>query len=81
MVLKVELKDAIEVLKKIQPYDFENRYKLGATLALIGEYETSYKWLKSLKKLGYEGEVGYYFWLAQAAYFTGNDETARSAWR
>ena len=76
-----ELQKAIEVLKKIQPYDIENRYKLGATLALIGEYETSYKWLKSLKKLGYEGEVGYYFWLAQAAYFTGNDETARSAWR
>ena len=78
---EAELKDAIDVLKKIQPYDFENRYKLGATLALIGEYETSYKWLRSLKKIGYEGDVGYYFWLAQAAYFTGNDETARSAWR
>lgn len=76
-----ELKEAVEVLKKIQPYDFENRYKLGATLALIGEYETSYKWLRSLKKIGYEGDPGYYFWLAQSAYFTGNDETARSAWR
>ena len=76
-----ELLNAVEVLKKIQPYDFENRYKLGATLALIGEYETSYKWLRSLKKIGYEGDPGFYFWLAQSAYFTGNDEMARSAWR
>lgn len=76
-----ELEKALEVLKKIQPYDFENRYKLGATLALIGEYETSYKWLRSLKRSGYEGDPGFYFWLAQAAYFTGNDEAARSSWR
>lgn len=76
-----ELEAAIEVLSKIQPYDVENRYKLGATLALIGEYETSYKWLRSLKKFGFEGEPGYYFWLAQAAYFTGNEDVAHSAWR
>lgn len=76
-----ELAEAVEVLKKIQPYEFENRYKLGATLALIGEYETSYKWLRSLKKVGYDGDPGFYFWLAQSAYFTGNDEAARSAWR
>ena len=76
-----ELAEAVQVLSKIQPYDFENRYKLGATLALIGEYETSYKWLRSLRKMGYEGDPGFYFWLAQSAYFTGNDEMARSAWR
>lgn len=77
----VELENALEVLKKIQPYDFDNRYKLGATLALIGEYETSYKWLRSLKKAGFEGDPGFYFWLANSAFFTGNDEVARSAWR
>lgn len=76
-----ELADAIEVLNKIQPYEVDNRYKLGATLGLIGEYETSYKWLSSLKRFGYEGDVGYFFWLAQSAYFTGNDTVAKSAWR
>lgn len=45
-----ELSQLIDMLKKINPYDWENRYKLGATLALIGEYKMAYKWLQSMKK-------------------------------
>ena len=75
------LKQYLQTLSKIQPYDWENRYKLGATLALIGEYELAYKWLHSMKKKGYEGDPGFYFWLAQAAYFTEHEEMAKSAWK
>lgn len=70
----------VATLKKIQPYDFEDRYKLGATLGLIGEYETAYKWLRSLSKKGFEGNPGFFFWLAQCAYFTGNESVAKQAW-
>ncbi|MEO4054527.1 tetratricopeptide repeat protein [Solibacillus sp. CAU 1738] len=76
-----ELNELLDVLKKIQPYDWDNRYKLGATLALIGEYETAYKWLRSMSKRGYEGDTGFYFWLSQAAYFSGYEDIARATWK
>lgn len=75
------LQGYLEMLSKIQPYDWENRYKLGATLALIGQYELAYKWLHSMKRKGYEGDPGFYFWLAQSAYFTGHEDAAKSAWK
>ena len=75
-----ELHGLLNILKKIQPYEWDNRYKLGATLALIGEYETAYKWLRSMSKRGFEGDPGFYFWLSQAAYFSGHEEIARNAW-
>ncbi len=75
-----ELQKLLEVLTKIQPYDWDNRYKLGATLALIGEYEHAYKWLHSMSKRGHEGDAGFYFWLAQSAYFSGYKEAAKQAW-
>ena len=75
-----ELTSLVEMLKKINPYDWENRYKLGATLALVGEYEIAYKWLKSMKKKGFHGDSGFYFWLAQAAYFSGHMQEGKDSW-
>ena len=43
-----ELEEIVELLKKINPYFVEHRYKLGATFALIGKYEQAFKWLKKL---------------------------------
>jgi tetratricopeptide (TPR) repeat protein len=76
-----ELKQLLELLKKIQPYEWENRYKLGATFALVGEYEYAYKWLRSMYKKGYEGDAGFYFWLAQSAYFSGQEAFAQDMWK
>lgn len=76
-----ELQSLLEVLKKIQPYVWEQRYKLGATLALIGEYSVAYKWLRSMQKRGYVGDPGFYFWLSHSAYFSGHEETAKTAWK
>lgn len=75
-----ELTSFIEILKKINPYDWENRYKLGATLALVGQYEVAYKWLRSMSKKGFQGDTGFYFWLAQSAYFSGHNDVAKTAW-
>lgn len=75
-----QLKSLLDMLTKIQPYEWENRYKLGATLALVGQYEQAYKWLRSMSKRGYEGDSGFYFWLAQAAYYSGHEDVARTSW-
>ncbi|QPQ34393.1 MULTISPECIES: tetratricopeptide repeat protein [unclassified Lysinibacillus] len=75
-----ELNALLEVLVKIQPYAWDHRYKLGATLALIGQYEIAFKWLRSMQKRGYLGDPGFYFWLSHAAYFSGYDDISKSAW-
>lgn len=76
-----ELQALLDVLTKIQPYVWEHRYKLGATLALIGQYDVSYKWLRSMQKKGYEGDAGFHFWLAHSAYFSGHEKVAKAAWK
>ncbi|GLC89836.1 tetratricopeptide repeat protein [Lysinibacillus piscis] len=76
-----ELQDLLMLLMKIQPYAWEHRYKLGATLALVGQYELAYKWLRSMQKRGYIGDAGFYFWLAHAAYFSGYEAIAKDAWQ
>ncbi len=76
-----ELASLLKMLKKINPYDWENRYKLGATLALVGQYEMAYKWLQSMKKRGFQGDSGFYFWLAQSAYFSGRIEEGKAVWK
>ena len=76
-----ELDQLLQLLKKIQPFEWDNRYKLGATLALVGQYEEAYKWLRSMYKKGYEGDTGFYFWLAQSAYFTGHEAYAQEMWK
>lgn len=76
-----ELNSLLEILKKVNPFDWENRYKLGATLALVGEYHLAYKWLRSMDKRGYSGDTAFYFWLAQSAYFAGFDDVAKNAWK
>lgn len=74
------LKQLVDILKKVHPFDFDNRYKLGATLALIGEYDLAYKWLHSMSKRMAPSDSGFYFWLSQAAYFSNHVKEAEKAW-
>ena len=69
-----------EILKKIKPLSFEHQFKLGATFALIGEYEAAFSWLRKLEKKGFDGDGAFYYWLSYAAYFTGREQLAHSAW-
>ncbi|MCJ8007688.1 tetratricopeptide repeat protein [Lederbergia wuyishanensis] len=75
-----QLNELLDALDKVQPMLFEHRYKLGATFALTGKYDQAYFWLRQIQKYGYEGDAGYYYWLAKAAYFTGNKKVANTAW-
>ncbi|WHY76824.1 tetratricopeptide repeat protein [Neobacillus sp. WH10] len=70
-----------ESLKKIQPLLSEYQFKLGATFALVGEYELAYLWLKKLYKHGFNGDGPFYYWLSYSAYFTGHENFAKSAWK
>lgn len=75
-----ELEKSIRLLLKIKPIEFEHRYKLGATLALIGEHEAGYNWLRLLQRGGFEGDVSFYFWLSHSAYFSGRTKQAQLAY-
>ena len=70
----------IEMLKKIQPMLSEHQFKLGATFALVGEYELGYMWLKKLYKQGFDGDGPFYYWLSYSAYFTGSEDFAHAIW-
>lgn len=75
-----DLAQLLELLKKIKPYLVEHRYKLGATFALVGQHEEAYPLFRQLQKNGYEGDAGFYFWLAHSAYFTGHEAIAKKAY-
>lgn len=86
MVFAYFLKDFKQVmeikkaLKKVQPILTDHQYKLGATFALVGEFEAAYQLLRKLQKHGYEGDGAFYYWLAYSAYFTGKEQLAHSVW-
>ncbi|MEH7335199.1 tetratricopeptide repeat protein [Neobacillus drentensis] len=71
----------LEVLKKIQPMLSEHQFKLGASFALVGEYEHAYLWLKKLYKYGFNGDGPFYYWLSYSAYYTGNETFAINIWK
>lgn len=68
------------MLKNVHPLLTEHQYKLGATFALIGDYELAYGLLRKLYKQGYEGDGPFYYWLAYSAYYTGKESFAHSVW-
>ncbi|MDQ0269035.1 tetratricopeptide repeat protein [Cytobacillus purgationiresistens] len=70
-----------DALKKIKPMSVEHQYKLGATFALIGEYELAFGWLRKLQKQGFDGDGPFYYWLSYSAYYSGLENLARSAWK
>lgn len=69
-----------EALMKVMPLSLEHQLKLGTTFALIGEYETSYSWLKRLQKMGFDGDTSFYYWLSYSAYHTDRNEVAEKTW-
>lgn len=75
-----QLEELLELLKKIKPYLVEHRYKLGATFALVGQHKEAFPLFRQLQKNGYEGDAGFYFWLAHSAYFTGHESIAKKAY-
>jgi tetratricopeptide (TPR) repeat protein len=70
-----------ETLKKIQPILIDHQFKLGATFALVGEYELAYFWLKKLYKNGFEGDGPFYYWLSYSAYYIGYENFAKTIWK
>lgn len=70
-----------EVLKKIKPMLQEHQFKLGASFALVGEYELAFGWLRKLQRVGFDGDGPFYYWLSYSAYHTNRQSTAEQAWK
>ncbi|MFD3446515.1 tetratricopeptide repeat protein [Microbacteriaceae bacterium 4G12] len=76
-----KVKKIADQLEDVHPILIEHRFKLGTMFATIGRFESAYKWLKSLKRTGYEGDFSFYHWLAYSAYMTGDTQTAEKTWK
>jgi tetratricopeptide (TPR) repeat protein len=74
------VQNMINQLLKVHPIDADQRYKLGATFAIVGHYKEAYFWLLSLYKQGYEGEASFYYWFASSAYRLGHYSYSKKAW-
>ncbi|RFU66988.1 tetratricopeptide repeat protein [Peribacillus saganii] len=77
----MELDELVKALAKIRPIVLEQRFKLGATFALVGKYQLAYQWLKQLQKQGFEGDATFFYWLAISAHYLGHEHTAKQAWK
>ncbi|WP_338471828.1 tetratricopeptide repeat protein [Niallia sp. XMNu-256] len=75
-----EVKELSTVLKKVKPLLADQQFKLGATFALVGDYDTAYGWFHKLYKHGYDGDGPFYYWFSYAAYFTGREQLSHSLW-
>lgn len=78
---ETEIASLLEGLKKVRPILWEHQFKLGATFALVGDYESAYGWFQKLHKKGFGGEGPFYYWFSYSAYFTGKEDTARKLWK
>jgi tetratricopeptide (TPR) repeat protein len=71
----------VDALENVHPILFEHRFKLGTMFATVGRYDLGYKWLKSLKRQGYEGDASFYYWFAYCAYNVGEKQIAEKMWK
>ncbi|MCM3567451.1 tetratricopeptide repeat protein [Neobacillus mesonae] len=71
----------LESLMKIQPLLSEQKFKLGTSFALVGEYEQAFLWLKKLYKTGFDGDSPFYYWLSYSAHYTGHENFAKAIWK
>lgn len=63
-------------LTRVRPLQFDLRYKLATTLALVGQYDRAYEELRLLKDRGFRGDSLFGHWLSVSAYKTGRLEEA-----
>ena len=78
---KEEVDRLIQQLQSVCPFLIEHRYKLGATFALVGQFDLAFKWLHNLYKNGFDGDGAFYYWLSYAAYYTGHKQFAETVWK
>lgn len=76
-----QIEKIISTLSKINPLIAEHQFKLGATFALIGEYELGHFWLRKLYKKGFEGDGSFYYWLSYTAFHSGHPAFAKFIWK
>lgn len=75
-----EVNEMVTELQKVYPMDFDHRYKLGTTFALVGRYKKAYDWLRYLHKYKYNGDSTFYYWLSVSAYHIGYTAFAKDIW-
>ncbi|MDD9148092.1 MULTISPECIES: tetratricopeptide repeat protein [unclassified Sporolactobacillus] len=68
-------------LDRLYPLLPEHCGKLGSTYLYVGDYEKACRWLKIAERKGARCDQVFYFWMALAAYHTGDQKLAERSWR
>jgi tetratricopeptide (TPR) repeat protein len=71
----------VEQLKRVQPLDIDQRFKLAETFIRIRNYDLAYPHLVALKKARYDGEGKLLHCYAVAAFHCGYVEKAIAVWK
>ncbi|TDQ36976.1 tetratricopeptide repeat protein [Aureibacillus halotolerans] len=76
-----KLQESLWQLRNVYPMTSDYQYKIGATLAMLGDYQTGFYWLNHLYSRHFEGDALFYHWLSLSAYYTGRNSFAHSVWK
>lgn len=75
------LTKVMQRLDRLYPLLPEHCGKLGSTYLYVGDYEKASRWLKTAERKGARCDQVFCFWMALAAYHTGDQELAERNWR
>ncbi len=68
-------------LRKIIPLQYDQAYKLGITLGVMGEHRAAYQLFKKMSAYAWQLDFHLYHYCAVAAYNLGRYKEARKYWR
>ncbi|WP_353947485.1 tetratricopeptide repeat protein [Sporolactobacillus sp. Y61] len=75
------LKQILNRLDSLYPMVPEHCGKLGSTYLYLGEYRKAYRWLRIAEKRGVHCDQVFRFWLALAAFHSGDRKQAEKNWK
>jgi tetratricopeptide (TPR) repeat protein len=75
------LEELLGILKKIIPMQYDQAYKLGITLGIMGDHEAAYFLFKKMVKFIWDADFHLLHYCAVAAYNTGRYQVAKKYWK
>lgn len=75
------LEELLAVLKKVIPMQYDQAYKLGITLGIMGDHEAAYFLFKKMVKFIWDVDFHLLHYCAVAAYNTGRYQAAKKYWK
>lgn len=78
---KESLQELLKELRKIVPLQYDQAYKLGITLGVMGEHKAAYQLFKKMSTYAWQLDFHLYHYCAVAAYNLGRYKEAAKYWK